>query len=72
MQKCIHEILVSLVISEVGQVAQAARHLATGWMAWVQSQVSKGWRFFFTPSCPDWPWGSLNSYKMSTREFLQG
>ena len=44
----------------VGQVAQAARRLATGWTARVRSRVSEGWRFFFTPSCPDWPWGPLN------------
>ena len=31
---------------EMGQVAQAARHLATGWMAWVPSQVSEGVEIF--------------------------
>ena len=44
----------------VGQVAQVARRLAAGWTARVRSRVSEGWRFFFTPSCPDWPWGPLN------------
>ena len=29
-----------------GQVAQAARRLATGWTARVRSRVSAGWRFF--------------------------
>ena len=46
--------------TEVGQVAQAARCLIKGWMAWVRSQVSEGWKFFFTPSCPDWSWDPLN------------
>ena len=36
------------------------RHLTTGWMAMVQSQVLEGCRFFFTPSCPDWSGGSLS------------
>ena len=44
----------------VGQVAQAARRLAAGWTARVRSRVSEGCRFFFTPSCPDWPWGPLD------------
>ena len=43
-----------------GQVAQAARRLAAGWTARVRSRVSEGCRFFFAPSCPDWPWGPLN------------
>ena len=29
-------------------------------LAQVRSRVSEEWRFFFTPSCPDWPWGPLN------------
>ena len=37
----------------VGQVAQAARRWAMGWMARVRSRVSERWIFFFTPSCPD-------------------
>ena len=44
----------------VGQVARAARRLTTGWTARVRSRVSEEWRFFFTPSCPDLPWGPLN------------
>ena len=44
----------------MGQVAQAAKRLATGWTARVRSRVSEVWRFFFTPTCPDWPWGPLN------------
>ena len=28
--------------------------LAAGWTARVRSRVSERWRFFFTPSCPDW------------------
>ena len=44
----------------VGQVAQAARRLTTGWMVRVRSRVSEGWRVFFIPSCPDWSWGPLN------------
>ena len=38
----------------VGQVAQAARRLAMGWMARVRSWVSEGWRFFFTSLLSDW------------------
>ena len=50
-----------------GQVAQAARRLATEWTAWVRSRVSEGWRFFFTRSCPDWSWGPSASYKNECR-----
>ena len=53
-------VLLLLLLLLVGQVAQAAMYLATGWTAQVQSRVSEGWRFFFTPSCSDWPWGPLN------------
>ena len=48
------------MLKNVGNVAQAARYLTTGWTARVQSRVSEAWRFFFTLSCPDWPWGQLN------------
>ena len=54
------------VQSNVGQVAQAARLLATGWTARVRSRVSEGWRFFFPPSCPDWSRVQSSSQKMST------
>ena len=54
------------------KVTQAARRWATGWTARVRFQVSEGWRFFFTPSCPDWSWGPLNLQKMSTGDFPRG
>ena len=50
---CVHMIM-------VGQAAQAARGLTTGWTARVRSWVSEGWRFFFTPLCPDLSWGPLS------------
>ena len=43
-----------------GQVAQAKRRLATCWTARNRSLVPESWRFFFTPSCPDWSWGPLS------------
>ena len=44
----------------MGQVNQAVRRLATDWTARVRSPVSEWWRFFFTPSYPDWSWGPLS------------
>ena len=52
--------LSSFIVKVLGQVAQAVRRLAMGWTVQVRSRVSEEWRFFFTPSCPDWPWGPLN------------
>ena len=49
-----------LYIVSVGQVAQAAKRLDTGWTIQVQSQMSEGWRFFFTPPCPDLSWDPLS------------
>ena len=60
--------IIILNVTFVGQVAQAARRLATGWTARVRSRVSEGWRLFFTASCPDWSWGPLslleNEYRL--------
>ena len=58
--------------SEVGQVAQAARRLTTGWTARVRSPVSEGWRFLFTHSCSDWSWGSLSLLWNEYRGFPWG
>ena len=46
--------------SQVGQVTHMARCLAMGWTAQVQSRMSMGWKFFFTPLCPDWSYGLLS------------
>ena len=49
-----HIIKMVLVIeNKKVQIAQAARHLATGWTAWVRSRVSEWVEIFFTPSYPD-------------------
>ena len=62
----------SFTFEIVGQVAQAARRLAAGWVARDRSQVLEGWRFFFTPSCPDWPWGPLNLLQNEYRGISPG
>ena len=51
---------------EVGQVAQAARRLATGWKV----RVSEGWRFFSLLRVQTGPGVHSAFYKMSTGAFL--
>ena len=56
----------------VGQVADEAMRLAMAWTAQVRSRVSEAWRFFFTPWCPDWYWGTLNLLQNEYREISLG
>ena len=45
--------------TSVGQVAQMARCLASGWTDLAGCRVPEGRIFFFTP-CTDWSWGPLS------------
>ena len=56
----------------MGQVAQAARRLATGWTARVRSQVSKGWRFSSLPRAQTGPGVHSASYKRVRGPFPGG
>ena len=60
MITCIVNTVLLCILAMKGQVAQAVRPLATGYTVRVRSRVSERWRFFFTPSCPEWLWGPLN------------
>ena len=55
----------------MGQVAQAARRLATDRMARVRFWMMEGWRLFFTP-CPTGPGVHPASCKTSYRGFPGG
>ena len=53
----------------IGQVAQVARHLATGWTARVRSRVSEGGNFSSFIRVQTGPGVHSASYKMSTVDF---
>ena len=56
----------------VGQVAQVARCLVTGWTARVQSRVFERWRFSLLLHVQTGPGVHSASYEMSTGAFPGG